>query len=574
MADAQLSTIAQGALVAYFSMEVALQSDVPTYTGGLGVLAGDMLRSAADMGLPMVGVSLLYRKGHFFQTLDEQGRQHEEPVAWSPDDWLEVAEASCKLDIEGRQVAVRAWRYPIAGISGRPVPVFLLDTNMPENSEYDRSLTDRLYGGDLRYRLCQEVVLGIGGVRMLRALGLTEVASFHLNEGHSSLLALELFAEELKRSNGDREVALKRVKRKCVFTTHTPVPAGRDRFSLELARSVLGDERMHALDVLGCCGDMLRMTRTALNLSHYVNGVTERHGEISRSMFPGYPIDSITNGVHSATWTSPPFQAVYDRYLPEWRRNFISLRYASHLPLEAIRQAHHEAKAHLMSVINRLTNVGFDSHVFTIGFARRAAAYKRSTLLFRDPERIRRIASSRPIQLVFAGKAHPADQEGKAVIQEIVRWQKELGSKPAIVYLPNYDMHLAQLVTAGTDLWLNTPQPPFEASGTSGMKAAHNGVPSLSILDGWWREGWVEGITGWAIGPRDRPAERGDNEDAEDLYRALEEKILPIFYEQPDRWTEIMRSTIALNASVFNTDRMLHEYFVKAYEEQYRAHEE
>jgi len=561
--------------VAYFSMEVALESDIPTYAGGLGVLAGDMLRSAADLGLPMVGITLLHRKGHFFQRLDEHGHQQEVPVAWSPDEWLKPTEADCRVEIEGRQVTVRAWCYSIVGITGNVVPVFLLDTDLPENDPFDRTLTDYLYGGDLRYRLCQELVLGIGGVRMLRALGFRQVASYHMNEGHSALLALELFVKEIEGSSNHREQALDRVKRKCVFTTHTPVPAGHDQFPSDLARSVMGHERFEALNVIGCNNGALNMTRVGLALSHYVNGVTERHGQVSRTMFPGYPISSITNGVHSATWTAPTMQALFDSHIPDWRRNYFSLRYAIGIPAEAVRQAHEETKRQLFDEVNRQTNAGFDHHALTIGCARRAAVYKRPTLIFRNPERLRQIAQRHGhLQIVFGGKAHPHDHEGKALIQQIVDLQKQLYPVVRIAYMPNYDMRLGRLLTAGVDLWLNTPKPPHEASGTSGMKAAHNGVPSLSVLDGWWLEGYAEGATGWCIGSRDHGAERSDDEDAQDLYRVLEETILPLYYGRPDRWAEVMRSTIALNASVFNTHRMLEEYFVLAYQEQRRLHQE
>jgi starch phosphorylase len=551
-------------VVAYLSMEVALESDIPTYSGGLGVLAGDTLRSAADLGVPMVGVSLVHRKGYFFQRLDAEGRQHEEPVAWSPDDLLERAPGVCAVEVEGRPVTVRAWRYSITGVTGAVVPVVLLDTDAAANDPYDRGLTDFLYGGDERYRLCQEVILGIGGVRMLRALGYTRIARFHMNEGHSALLALELFAEELARE--PRGEASERVKRMCVFTTHTPVPVGHDQFPIDLAQKVLGPGEVEALRTLGCCDTVLNMTRVALELSHYVNGVTTRHGELSRSMFPGYPISSITNGVHSATWTSPPFRALYDRYIPDWRRNSFALRYASSIPLDAIRRAHHEAKRRLVQEVNEHTNAGFAQHAFTLGFARRATAYKRPDLLFRDAERLRRLAVARgPLQVVFAGKAHPRDEAGKALIQRIIGFQKTLAAAVKIAYLPNYDLDLAVLLTSGVDCWLNTPRPPQEASGTSGMKAAHNGVPSLSVLDGWWLEGHVEAVTGWSIGA---PAgERTDDEDARELYRLLEDVALPLFYEEGPRWTELMRSTIALNASFFNAHRMLQEYVIQAYQD-------
>jgi len=554
--------------IAYFSMEVALENRVPTYSGGLGVLAGDMLRSAAELRLPMVGVTLLHRKGYFFQTLDDEGRQHEQPAAWPVDEFLQPTNGTCQVEIERRKVTVRAWRYLITGMPGAEVPVLLLDTDVSSNDPYDRTLTNYLYGGDERYRLCQEVILGVGGVHMLRALGYTRVVRFHMNEGHAALLALELFAEELKRATGKREDAIERVKRMCVFTTHTPLPAGHDQFPLDLAQSVLSTEQWDALRALGCCDQALNMTFVALHLSHYVNGVTKRHGEVSRTLFPDYPIGSITNGVHSATWTAPVFRALYDRHIPDWREDNLSLRYALGIPLDAIRQAHHEAKYRLIQEVNSRVNAGFDQDAFTVGFARRAAAYKRPDLLFYDPDRLRRIALQHgPLQVVFGGKAHPRDEEGKALIQKIFRWGKQLRPEVKIAYLPNYDMELGLLLTAGADLWLNTPQPPHEASGTSGMKAAHNGVPSLSVLDGWWLEVPMEGITGWAIGSRDHgPSfERRDDEDAQDLYRKLEETILPLYYGDPLRWAELMRFTIALNASFFNAQRMVQQYVIHAY---------
>ena len=554
--------------IAYFCMEMALESRLPTYSGGLGVLAGDMLRSAADLGLPMAGVTLLYRKGYFTQRLDDEGRQHEEPSEWPVDEVLQPTDGRCRVEVEGRQVTVRAWRYPITGMSGIEVPVFLLDTDVDGNDPYDRTLTHSLYGGDERYRLCQEVILGVGGVRILRALGYTRVARFHMNEGHAALLALELFAEELKRTPSQREDAIERVKRVCVFTTHTPVPAGHDQFPLSLAQGVLSPDHWEALRTLGCCDQGLNMTVVGLHLSDYVNGVTKRHSEVSRTLFPEHPIGAITNGVHSGTWTAPVFRELYDRHIPGWREDSFSLRYALGIPLEAIRQAHSEAKQRLIKEVNDRVGVEFDQDAFTLAFARRATAYKRPTLLFHDPDRLRRIAAQHGrLQVVFAGKAHPNDEEGKALIQTIFRWRKELQPQVKIAYLPNYDMELGLVLTAGADLWLNTPRPPHEASGTSGMKAAHNGVPSLSVLDGWWLEVPVAGVTGWAIGSRDPGSsyERSDEEDAKDMYRELEETILPLYYRDPLRWAELMRLTIALNASFFNTQRMIQEYVTQAY---------
>jgi starch phosphorylase len=553
--------------IAYFSMEIAFESQIPTYSGGLGVLAGDTLRSAADLGLPTVGVTLLHRKGYFFQRLAGEGRQYEEPVTWPVDDLLSLTDATCHVQIEGRQVTVRAWRYVITGVSGADVPVLLLDTDVPENAPFDRTLTDYLYGGDARYRLCQEVVLGVGGVRVLRALGYTEVGKYHMNEGHAALLALELFAEEFNRTPDNRDEALERVKRMCVFTTHTPVPAGHDQFSPALVQQVLTADQLAALQASHCCDPLLNMTFMGLHLSHYINGVTKRHGEVSRSMFPGYPIGSITNGVHSLTWTAPAFRLLFDRHIPDWRQDSFSLRYALGIPLEAIREAHQQTKQRLIEAVNGRVNEGFDRDVFTLGFARRATGYKRPRLLFHDPAWLRRIAQRYgPLQLVFAGKAHPRDEHGKALIEQIIQQGRALKPEVKLAYLPNYDLELAQLLTAGVDVWLNTPLPPYEASGTSGMKAAHNGVPSLSVLDGWWLEGHVEGVTGWAIGSRDDlgPGQH-DEAAARSLYEKLEEVILPLYTNEPHRWAELMRYTIALNASFFNTQRMLTEYVAYAY---------
>jgi starch phosphorylase len=551
-------------------MEIALRSHIPTYSGGLGVLAGDTLRSAADMGVPVTAVSLVHRKGYFFQRLDEEGHQREDPVEWPVEDFLEPLPERATVEIEGRTVTIRGWRYRIHGVGGGEVPVILLDTDVEGNSPYDRTITDHLYGGDAHYRLCQEIVLGIGGVRMLRALGMPPAMRYHMNEGHSALLAIELFREELAETPADRAGVLERVRRRCVFTTHTPIPAGHDQFSVDLAWKLLGPGPVGTLRAIGCCEDRLNMTFIALHLSHYVNGVTRRHGDVSRSMFPDYPISSITNGVHSATWTSDPFQRLFDRRIPDWRADSFSLRYALSIPSAEIAAAHREAKRTLIEEVNERTNAGFHLDALTLGFARRAAAYKRPTLLLRDPERLRAIARQQgPIQIVYSGKAHPQDLDGKAIIQEILRWQHELHGEVKVVYLTNYDMEIGLLVTAGVDVWVNNPRPPHEASGTSGMKAAHNGVPSLSVLDGWWLEGYIEGVTGWAVGSPDPAlaAKRTDEDDARDLLQVLETKVLPLYYREPHLWAQLMRHTIGLAASFFNTQRMLNEYIRLAYRE-------
>jgi starch phosphorylase len=563
--------------IAYFSMEIALRPDLPTYSGGLGVLAGDTIRSAADLKLPLVAVSLLHRKGYFAQALDGSGRQTETPVEWPVDQICSEEPARTEVAIEGRRVAVRAWRFTVTGVSGHDVPVFLLDTNLPENSEWDRALTDHLYGGDDHVRLCQEIVLGIGGVRMLRALGYHDVPRFHLNEGHAALLALELLDEHARwfgRGRFDDE-DVQAIRQRCVFTTHTPVPAGHDKFPLDHAIRVLGRPEIFERRDVFCCDDTLNMTYLALNLSHYVNGVAKRHGEVSREMLQSrdpsrpYQIDHITNGVHLATWAAPAFAALFDRHLPGWREDNASLRGAVNLPAKEVWQAHAAAKAELIEETNRRTQAGFDPGTFTLGFARRAATYKRADLLLSDPRKLKQMAARHGgLQIVYAGKAHPRDEEGKRLIQRIVQARETLLPEVRLVYLENYDWELGRRLTAGVDVWLNTPEPPKEASGTSGMKAALNGVPNLSVLDGWWVEGCVENVTGWAIGeqcPAEASPEERANCDAPALYAKLEKTLLPKFHRERDDWLRIMRHAIALNASFFNTERMVQEYAHKAY---------
>ena len=556
--------------IAYFSMEIGLLSDMPTYSGGLGVLAGDTIRAAADLKVPMVGVTLLHRKGYFYQRLDSTGRQTEEPVDWAVDNFLTELPERVSVTIEGRAVAIRAWKYEVAGPRDFSVAVYFLDSDVPENADWDRTLTHYLYGGDSHYRLCQEVILGIGGVRMLRALGHREVARYHMNEGHSSLLALELLDEESQRAgrpvpNRD-DVQI--VREKCVFTTHTPVVAGHDQFPMTLVNQILGRQDVEDMKDVFCCGDVLNLTFLALNLSRYVNGVAKKHGEIARLMFAGYDVDAITNGIHAATWAAEPFAELYDRYIPGWHQDNSSLRSALGIAKQEIWQAHRAAKRALLQSVNREMNAGMDVDVFTIGFARRAAAYKRTDLLFADSERLRGIADRcGGMQIIYAGKAHPQDQTGKEQIQRVFRARDQLRDKIKIAYLENYSMAIGKMMTAGVDVWLNTPLPPMEASGTSGMKAAVNGVPSLSVLDGWWIEGCIEGVTGWSIGPADRKTAvvSDHSQDAVSLYDKLEQIILPLYYHRRDDYLDVMRHAIALNGSFFNTHRMLQQYVLKAY---------
>ncbi|TWU39438.1 alpha-glucan family phosphorylase [Novipirellula artificiosorum] len=566
-----------GSTVAYFSMEIALDPKIPTYSGGLGILAGDTIRSAADLRVPMVAVTLLHRKGYFAQAIDSDGWQHEAEMPWEVEKHCEELPACVEIYVDGRPVFVKAWRYMVSGATGDSIAVLLLDTDLPENSSWDRTLTDHLYGGDSDYRLCQEVVLGIGGVRILRALGFDNLARFHMNEGHAALLGLELLDESARfagRSSFNGE-DVQLVQQKCVFTTHTPVPAGHDRFPFDQVRRILGRDDILENHQVFCCAGELNMTYLALNLSHYVNGVAKKHGEVSRKMLVPkdsehhYSIDHITNGVHLGTWAARPIATLFDRYVPGWREDNASLRGALAIPAAEAWKAHQAAKQRLVDEITVRAMASFDVNTFTIGFARRATAYKRSGLLLHDSERLREIArKAGPIQVVFAGKAHPDDEQGKQLIRQIVERKETMLPEVKIVFLENYDWDLGRVLTAGVDVWLNTPQPPMEASGTSGMKAALNGVPSLSSLDGWWIEGCVEDTTGWAIGNLDSTLSDDsdrDSHDASSMYQTLENSVIPKYYEQRKEWTRIMLHAISLNASYFNTQRMVQQYVLKAY---------
>ena len=554
----------QSGVVAYFSMEIAINPGMPTYSGGLGVLAGDTLRSAADLGTPLVAFTLLHRKGYFRQHLDENGKQTEDIQPWKITDFCTEESARITVTVEDRVVTVRAWRYDMVGRAGHIIPIYLLDTDLPENSAWDRSLTDHLYGGDSNYRLQQEIVLGMGGVRMVHALG-HRVNVYHMNEGHAALLTLALLESQLGGGPLNRvtESDIKAVRQKCVFTTHTPVPAGHDRFSRETAIRILGGERMARLESLGGFHEnMLNMTYVALRFSRYVNGVALQHGNVSREMFPEYQIDAITNGVHAPTWVSEPFQELLDKNIQHWRRDNLYLRNAIEIPLQEIIAAHCQSKETLLAEVANRTGLVLNPHVLTLGFARRAATYKRADLLFTDPERLLKIAQAAGgLQILYAGKAHPQDEPGKALIHSVIeKAHKYSGSDLRVVYLENYDWELGALLTAGVDVWVNTPKRPYEASGTSGMKAALNGVPSLSILDGWWIEGCLEGYTGWAI-------EDGADDAAEatNLYAKLEKSVVPLYLKSPEAWGNLMRTTVAYNGSFFNTNRMVKQYIRNAY---------
>ena len=553
------------ARIAYFSMEIALESDIPTYSGGLGMLAGDTVRSAADLSIPIVAVTLVSRRGYFRQQLTANGEQSETPDSWEPASRVTPLEAHVAVHIEGRPVWVTGWLYVQTCAQGSRVPVILIDSDLPQNGADDRALTHQLYGGDARYRLKQELLLGIGGVRLLSALGF-EVRHYHMNEGHSALLTVELLrrlalpARDLR--SGDSLYDIPRVREMCTFTTHTPVEVGHDRFPYDLIQDVVGP--LVDADVLRSLAgaNELNLTRLALNMSQYINGVAERHAETSRRMFPGYAVHAITNGVHAETWVNAAFAALYDQHVPRWRHEPETLvRAECCVPDDAVWQAHRRAKEQLLAEIAG-RGVTLDPERPIFGFARRMTAYKRPDLLFADIERLRELARHAPFQLVIAGKAHPHDEPGKALIRLVHERLRSLQAEIPSVYLANYDMRLAKLMVAGVDVWLNTPQPPLEASGTSGMKAALNGGPSLSVLDGWWVEGCIEGVTGWAIADGEAHAFA---DDASALYEKLERAVLPAYYGERRAWIAVMKGAIAKCGSLFTSHRMMRRYAVDAY---------
>jgi starch phosphorylase len=544
--------------IAYFSMEIGINEHIPTYSGGLGILAGDTLKSCADLNVPIVGVTLLSENGYFYQKIDEDGNQIELPFNFNINDFLKPLPTRTEVKIEGRDVKIRIWYYPVRGVSGYIVPIFFLDTNLEENSDEDREITKYLYGGDLKYRLSQEIVLGIGGIRALKAMGYKTIDKCHMNEGHAAIGTLELY---------HRFKDIEKVREQCVFTTHTPVAAGHDQFDISLAKSMLGDMLPESIMEDVTFDNKLNMTRLALFFSHYVNGVAKKHGEVSREMFPGYSIDSITNGVHTTTWVSEPFQRVFDKHMPGWRSDSYVLRSAFSIDKKEIWAAHIDAKKTLIDFVNNRYNVGMNYEHFTMGFARRQTPYKRPDLLISDLDRLAQIAEKvGPIQIIYAGKAHPKDGAGKESIKRIVRSMKHINGNIKMTFIHNYDMTIGKMMTAGVDLWINTPRRPMEASGTSGMKAAHNGVPQFSTLDGWWIEGCIENITGWSIGSKkSNEGESDDDADRNDLYNKLEKQVMPKFYTDRDNWIRTMRSCIAINASFFNTNRMIQQYVLNAY---------
>ena len=559
------------AKIAYFSMEIGLSNSIPTYSGGLGVLAGDTIKSGADLKIPLVATTLLFKKGYFRQEINGEGRQTEQPIDWDPAKAMTCLPKKIVVQIEGRRVYVQAWRYTVLSFTGGAVDVFYLDTDVAENTAEDREITAVLYGGDDRYRLKQEIVLGIGGVRILHALGI-HVKKYHMNEGHASLLTIELLLmhkRDIESVWDERWVwDTDKVKDLCVFTTHTPIEAGHDKFSYDLVAKIMGE--IVPIGLLRRLGGEthLNMTLLALNLSNYVNGVAKKHGEVSKALFPGYEINAITNGVHSFTWTCENFRLLYDKYIPSWANEPELFVRAENIPDADVWEAHSRAKGELVQFVKKVAGVELNPDVLTIGFARRFTSYKRADLIFSNLERLFTIGAKGRFQIVFAGKAHPKDTPGKEIIKKIVEFTKTKNVNVQIVFLQDYNMEMALKLVSGVDVWLNTPLRPREASGTSGMKAAHNGVINFSVLDGWWIEGHIEGITGWSIGPK--PVEysltnTNDTADAEDLYNKLETIIIPTYYQDRIQWIKIMKNSIGKIAYYFNTNRMMRRYVTDAY---------
>lgn len=554
--------------IAYFTMEIGITNDIPTYSGGLGVLAGDMVKSAADLNLPMIGVTLVSRKGYFTQKIAADGTQSAYPLPWNPEKMLELLPVKTLVTIENRDVKVQAWLYRVRSPNGGIVPVIFLDTNIPGNAEEDQSITDHLYGGDLIYRLKQEIVLGIGGYRILAALGFI-IRKYHMNEGHAALLTLELLKDVYRHNklSSDAPWNHHKVAEVCVFTTHTPVAAGHDHFPYPLVEQILGS--LIPIEVLKEYGgvDELNMTVLALKLSGFVNGVAKKHSEVSKAIFPGFQIHAITNGIHPFTWASPFFVNLYNDYLPGWANEPEVLVRIDSVPDEELWEAHCGAKAFLFQYVAEEAGVNLDPDILTIGFARRATSYKRGDLIFSDISRLIKLGAGR-LQLIFSGKAHPHDAAGKEMIRKIIEGINALGVMVQAVYLENYNMDIASKMIPGVDLWLNTPMRPLEASGTSGMKAALNGVPNFSILDGWWIEGHIEGVTGWSIGAASlgtSPDRNHDAEDALDLYHKLEKEIIPLYYNDRPGWIRLMKNAIGKNAYYFNTHSMMRRYVTEAY---------
>lgn len=541
--------------IAYFSMEIALDTDIPTYSGGLGVLAGDTLRSCADLEIPAVAITLCYDKGYFYQQISPDGYQVERGIQWEFSNKFERVQETIELQVQDKVFKVGAWLYKVRGETGFEVPVILLDTNIEGNEQWQKNFTHILYDATPFQRVVQEIILGMGGVKILNTLGYTGIETYHMNEGHAAFMIFDL----LNQFKGD----INTVKKHCIFTTHTPVPAGHDRFNYDLIYDVFRDRVPK--DIKKMAGENeLNMSHLALYGSRYCNGVAQKHGEVSKQMFPGYDIDAITNGIHLRFWVNPFLRQLLDEKLTGWTMNYLYLDNIWDVGNYELWNVHNKAKNRLIDYEQSHSWVLLDEKKLTIGFARRITEYKRPTLIFSDLERLGKICKKR-VQFVFAGKSHPRDENGKRFIKQINDMSDYLYRSYGIgmVFLPAYDMDLSRLLVSGVDVWLNNPRRYQEASGTSGMKASLNGVLNFSVLDGWWIEGYQrDPMAGWSIGPGTndpKATQYPDSYDANDLYNKLDREILPLYYNNRDGWTERMKHAIKL-AMFFNTHRMVEEY--------------
>ncbi len=542
------------ATVAYFSAEIGISPSLHTYSGGLGILAGDHIKSAADLNVNMVAVTLMYKEGYFKQRMDEDGNQTEIYPRFEPNPLLEKLDGILTLPLRGRDVQIQVWKYAFEGISGNTIDILLLDTDVEANHADDRKITLRLYSGGKDHRILQEAVLGFGGIRALRKMGYKDFSTYHMNEGHCSFLTLELL-NEFDCNEAE-------VRKRCHFTTHTPVAAGHDHFAADRVRKLIGDLLPADLQLPSLVvNSRVHMTELGLYFSRSANGVSDLHGEVARKQFPDFKIGHVTNGVFHRYWVGKIFREVFDDYLPGWREDPTRLLEIDSVPDEAILFARRGQKKFLLDYANSQTQRALAYKTLTIGFARRAAEYKRARLIFHDKERLVRLAKGNKIQFVFAGKAHPRDDHGKEILKEIVIQARELLGDVKIIFLENYNMWLGNLITAGVDVWLNTPLRPNEASGTSGMKATLNGAPNLSILDGWWAEGCRDGVNGWAIGD---PEHANDAADADHLYRILEEQVIPTYYDNPQKWLSLIRESIKTGVQ-FTGTRMVEDYLKEYY---------
>ena len=538
--------------IAYFSAEIGLSAELPTYSGGLGVLAGDHIKASADAGFPMLGISLLYKEGYFKQTISEDGNQEESYPRFDIGENLSPLKDKFSIRVRGRDVWIQACEYLHKSESGHVVPIYFLDTDIDENIDEDRLITLRLYSGDKDHRLLQESVLGFGGISFLETLGFSSISKYHMNEGHSSFLTLAL----LEKFNGDEN----KVRSMCHFTTHTPVAAGHDSFSIDRCKKIIGPLMPDNLELPSTPKNRLHMTELGLNYSRTANGVSQLHGDVAQNQFPDFMIDYITNGVYHPHWVGDSFSSLFDNRLSGWRTEPDLLKNLDNITDEELQSAHENQKKILIDYANIHAEKKLSSDILTIGFARRAAEYKRANLVFSDIDRLLEMGRGK-VQFIFSGKAHPKDDGGKDLIREVIQNANKLSNSINIVFLENYNMTLGRLITSGVDLWLNTPIRPMEASGTSGMKATLNGVPNFSILDGWWAEGCVHGKNGWAIGS----ANLGDDDsDANSLYEILKNDIIKVYYSDKERWTRIMRNSIKTGVD-FTAYRMVIEYQNKYY---------